>query len=82
MSAQAEGLASGSVFTHYDYCPEMVVVPAVNIDWPEAKAYADWLAVKTGKLYRLISESEFEYAAREGSKTAWFRGGNDAKTKT
>jgi formylglycine-generating enzyme required for sulfatase activity len=56
--------------------------PAVNIAWPEAKAYADWLAAKTGKPYRLISESEFEYAARAGSKTAWFWGGNDAKAKT
>ena len=55
--------------------------PAVNISWPEAKAYADWLAAKTGKPYRLISESEFEYAARAGSKTAWFWGGNDLKAK-
>jgi formylglycine-generating enzyme required for sulfatase activity len=56
--------------------------PAVNVSWPEAKAYADWLAAKTGKPYRLISESEFEYATRAGSKTAWFWGGNDAKNKT
>jgi len=43
MSAQAEGLASGGVFTHCDYCPEMVVVPAVNIDRPEAKPMpTDW----------------------------------------
>ena len=55
--------------------------PAVNISWPEARAYADWLAAKTGKPYRLISESEYEYAARAGSKTAWFWGGNDAKAK-
>ncbi len=55
--------------------------PAVNVSWPEAKAYADWLATKTGKPYRLISESEYEYAARAGSKTAWFWGGNDAKAK-
>ena len=56
--------------------------PAVNISWPEAKAYADWLAAKTGKPYRLISESEYEYAARAGTTTAWFWGGNDAKSKT
>ena len=57
-------------------------VPAVNISWPEAKAYAAWLSAKTGKSYRLLSESEFEYAARGGTQTPWFWGGNESKTKT
>jgi formylglycine-generating enzyme required for sulfatase activity len=38
--------------------------PAVRVTWDEAKAYADWLANKTGKPYRLLSEAEWEYAAR------------------
>ena len=38
--------------------------PAVCLSWDDAKAYADWLAKKTGKPYRLLSEAEFEYAAR------------------
>jgi formylglycine-generating enzyme required for sulfatase activity len=38
--------------------------PVVNVTWDEAKAYADWLAAKTGKPYRLLSEAEWEYAAR------------------
>jgi formylglycine-generating enzyme required for sulfatase activity len=34
------------------------------VSWDDAKAYADWMANETGKPYRLLSEAEFEYAAR------------------
>jgi len=44
--------------------------PAVCISRIDAKAYIAWLARKTGKDYRLPSESEWEYAARGGSTTA------------
>ncbi len=53
--------------------------PAVNLSWAEAKAYVAWLSAKTGKTYRLLSESEFEYAARAGTKTPWFWGDDRKK---
>ncbi len=38
--------------------------PVVCLSWDDTKAYVSWLANKTGRLYRLPSEAEFEYAAR------------------
>jgi len=48
--------------------------PAVCINWDDANAYVAWLSKKTGKLYRLLSESEWEYVARAGTKTPFWWG--------
>ena len=48
--------------------------PVVCINWDDAKAYVAWLSKKTGKLYRLLSESEWEYIARAGTKTPFWWG--------
>jgi formylglycine-generating enzyme required for sulfatase activity len=50
--------------------------PAINVSWDDAQAYVRWLSGITGKSYRLLSESEYEYAARAGSETA-YPWGND-----
>jgi formylglycine-generating enzyme required for sulfatase activity len=48
--------------------------PVINVDHGAALAYAAWLSEKTGNRYRLLSESEWEYAARGGTTTAWYWG--------
>jgi formylglycine-generating enzyme required for sulfatase activity len=50
-------------------------MPVVNVNWNNAKAYAAWLSRTTGKRYRLLSESEWEYAARGGRTTTFTVGG-------
>lgn len=45
--------------------------PVVCISWTDAKAYVTWLQEKTGKEYRLLTESEWEYAARGGTTTRY-----------
>ena len=69
--------------------------PVISVSWEEAKSYVAWLIRTTGKDYRLLSEAEWEYAARAGSQTlfsfgdhydalgdhAWFGENSDRKTQ-
>lgn len=54
-------------------------MPAVNVSWDEAKQYAGWLSWLTGKEYRLLTEAEWEYAARAGTTTRYFWGDDVGK---
>ena len=52
--------------------------PVVCVGWEDAQAYVDWLSARTGENYRLLSESEWEYAARAGTGTPRYWGRSTA----
>lgn len=48
--------------------------PVIYVSYDDAKAYVEWLRQKTGKPYRLLSEAEWEFAARDGTSTPFASG--------
>jgi formylglycine-generating enzyme required for sulfatase activity len=53
--------------------------PVVCVSWEDAQAYVAWINGKvSGDPYRLLSESEWEYAARAGTTTRLWWGDGEA----
>jgi formylglycine-generating enzyme required for sulfatase activity len=48
--------------------------PVINVSWYDAVEYTRWLSAASGKRYRLVSEAEWEYAARGSRDTNFYWG--------
>ncbi len=53
--------------------------PVVNITWEDAEAYAQWLGTRTGQIYRLPTEREWEFAMAAGMQTPFWWGNEPKK---
>jgi formylglycine-generating enzyme required for sulfatase activity len=53
--------------------------PVINVSWDQAQTYVEWLSTMTGQPYRLLTEAEWEYAARARTTTAYYWGDDIGK---
>ncbi len=54
-------------------------LPVINVSWTDVQTYLAWLRRVTGKDYRLLTEAEWEYAARAGTTSRYSFGDSEAE---
>jgi formylglycine-generating enzyme required for sulfatase activity len=56
--------------------------PVMGVTWEDiTNEYLPWLRSQTGKFYRLLTEAEWEYAARAGSRSKYTWGDETGKNR-
>ena len=55
--------------------------PVENVSWEDAQEFCRRLSQRTGKMYRLLTEAEWEYACRAGTETIWSFSNEPAQIK-
>ena len=53
--------------------------PVVQIAREDAEQFCAWLSSREGRLYRLPTEAEWEYACRAGTRTRWSMGDDPSR---
>lgn len=59
--------------------PQSGTDPVVCVTWNDARAFCEWLSRKEGRVYRLPTEAEWEYACRTGAPTRWPFAGDESQ---
>jgi formylglycine-generating enzyme required for sulfatase activity len=67
-----------TLFSDLGASVEVAQHPIVGVSWQQAQDYVQWLGRLTGKLYKLPSETQWEYAARAGTTSRWSFGDTPA----
>ncbi len=52
--------------------------PVDSVSWNDVQEFVAKLNKQSGKIYRLPTEAEWEYAARAGTETKWYCGDNES----